>query len=127
MGAAASKALKKEVIAMADMTWRIAMLRKHGPRARGMWTPRIMSRSSAGGKASTQGRAAAPPRRRVSTLRRGSVNGDLSHCDDICRPRPIIQTTWSNRVPPSSRHMLTLLRSSGSEQSGTMFLLGSSL
>ena len=59
MGAAASRALKKEVIAMADMAWRIAMLRKHGPRARGMWTPRIISRSSAGGKASTQGRAAA--------------------------------------------------------------------
>ena len=61
-GATASKARKKEVITMVQLTWRIAMLRKHGPKARGMWTPRMVaiSRISADASASTPGSAAAP-------------------------------------------------------------------
>ncbi len=48
---------------MVQLTWRIAMLRKHGPRASGMRTPRMVaiSRTSADASASTPGSAAAPP------------------------------------------------------------------
>ncbi len=47
---------------MVQLTWRIKMLRTHGPKARGMWTPRMVvrSRSSADASASTPGSDAAP-------------------------------------------------------------------
>jgi hypothetical protein len=39
MGATASSTgRKKEEITMVELTWRIKMLRQHGPKARGMWT-----------------------------------------------------------------------------------------
>ena len=62
MGAAASRARKKEVITMDQLTWRIAMLREHGSKVRGRWTPRVVaiSISSADASVSTQGSVAAP-------------------------------------------------------------------
>ena len=47
---------------MVQLSWRIAMLREHGPKARGRWTPRVVaiSRSSADASISTPGSVAAP-------------------------------------------------------------------
>ncbi len=59
---ASSTGRKKEEITMVELTWRIKMLRQQGPKARGMWTPRMVvkSRSSADASASTPGSDAAP-------------------------------------------------------------------
>ncbi len=54
--------MNKEDITIDTLRWRIKKLLKRGPRARGLWTPRMVARSisSADASASTPGSDAAP-------------------------------------------------------------------